>query len=200
MSRTHRKEAGHEESQWIGYTDLLSSSLLILLLTVAVTAIAKATIEKPPLIRLTEEQAFRFKSGSYTLDAAFINSLDRQLPAIRETITKYGVDTVEVIGHTDGQPSPGLSNLDIVLPKAGQQNVISVYKAGSNTDLGLLRAMAVASYLKTRLDQAGDIGLIIRPYSAGSLIASDGQYSPADTRDRPDRRRIEIRFTRRSES
>jgi hypothetical protein len=32
------------------------------------------------------------------------------------------------------------------------------------------------------------------------LIASDGRYDPADTGARADRRRVEIRFTRKSEN
>jgi hypothetical protein len=60
--------------------------------------------------------------------------------------------------------------------------------------------MSVANYLRVKLDSEGDKILVIRPYSAGSLIASDGRYDPADIADRADRRRVEIRFTRKSEN
>lgn len=197
-ARRHRNET--DSSYWIGYTDLLSNSLLILLLTVAIAAFAKASNEKPPLLRLTEQESFRFGTGSYSLSSSFRQHLDRRIPEIRDTIAKYRIDSVEVIGHTDGQPSPGMSNLDLLLPKAKQSTTLQGYQAGSNTDLGLLRAVAVANYLRLKLDPEGKRNLIIRPYSAGSLIASDGRYIPADTRDRADRRRIEVRFTRNKES
>lgn len=197
-SRTRRREG--DSSYWIGYTDLLSNSLLVLLLTITVAALARANNEKPPLLRLTEKESFRFGTGSYALNAQFKASLDRRLPWIKEQIDKYRIDSVEVIGHTDGQPSPGSSNLDLLLPRAGNSFVMQSYQSGSNTDLGLLRALAVANYLKTKLDASGTKGITVRPYSAGSLIAEDGGYAPADTKDRADRRRIELRFTRQEDS
>ena len=197
-SRTRRREG--DSSYWIGYTDLLSNSLLVLLLTITVAALARANNEKPPLLRLTEKESFRFGTGSYALNAQFKASLDRRLPWIKEQIDKYRIDSVEVIGHTDGQPSPGSSNLDLLLPRAGNSFAMQSYQSGSNTDLGLLRALAVANYLKVKLDASGTKGITVRPYSAGSLIAEDGGYAPADTKDRADRRRIELRFTRQEDS
>lgn len=200
MSRSRKSRTRQDESYWIGYTDLLSNSLMILLLAVAVTAVARATNEKPPLLRLTEEESFRFGSGSYTLSTEFLTSLDRRIPEIRETIDKYRIDSIEIIGHTDGQPSPGMSNLDVLLPRSTKVPALRGYLPGSNIDLGLLRAVSVANYLRTKLDPAGNRRLVIRPYSAGSLIGNDGDYSPADTQNRPDRRRIEVRFTRKEQS
>lgn len=200
MARARRRRNETDSTYWIGFTDLLSNSLLILLLTVAIAAFAKASNEKPPLLRLTEQESFRFGTGSYSLSSSFRHHLDQRIPEIRDTISKYRIDSIEVIGHTDGQPSPGMSNLDLLLPRANQSSLALGYQAGSNTDLGLLRAVAVANYLRVKLDPQGKLGLIIRPYSAGSLIASDGRYAPADTRDRADRRRIEVRFTRNKES
>lgn len=197
-SRTRRREG--DSSYWIGYTDLLSNSLLVLLLTITLAALARANNEKPPLLRLTEKESFRFGTGSYALNAQFKSSLDRRLPWIKEQIDKYRIDSVEVIGHTDGQPSPGSSNLDLLLPRAGNSFAMQNYQSGSNTDLGLLRALAVANYLKAKLDASGTKGITVRPYSAGSLIAEDGGYDPADTKDRADRRRIELRFTRQEDS
>ena len=196
-SRTRRREG--ESSYWIGYTDLLSNSLLVLLLTITIAAFARANNETPPLLRLTEKESFRFGTGSYALNAQFKAALDSRLPWIKEQIIKYRIDSVEVIGHTDGQPSPGNSNLDLLLPRAGNSFAKQGYQSGSNTDLGLLRALAVANYLKAKLESSGIRGIIVRPYSAASLIAEDGDYDPADTKDRADRRRIELRFTRQEE-
>lgn len=200
MRRNKRQSADTDANYWIGYTDLLSNSLLILLLTVAVTAMARASSEKPPLLRLTEQESFRFDSGSYTLSPEFISSLNSRIPEIRDTIAKYRIDSVEVIGHTDGQPSPGSSNLDLLLPSVLRSPELKGYQAGSNIDLGLLRAIAVANHLRLKLDPLGETNLVIRPYSAGSLIATNGRYAPADMHDRADRRRIELRFTRQEDS
>ncbi|MGB5136817.1 MAG: hypothetical protein WBN89_16790 [Prochlorococcaceae cyanobacterium] len=196
MARSSRRSRDSDTNYWIGYTDLLSNSLLILLLAVAIAALARASNEKPPFVPLTERESFRFTTGSYVVGPEFKRALDRRLPEIREIIKKYRIDSVEVIGHTDGQPSPGMSNLDLLMPKAKSSSVLRGFHAGSNTDLGLLRALAVAHELRVRLDPEGKQGLIIRPYSAGSLIAVDGRYAPADTKDRAERRRIELRFTR----
>jgi flagellar motor protein MotB len=200
MARSQRRSSSSDSNHWIGYTDLLSSSLLILLLTIAISSLARANNEKPPLVRLTERESFRLPTGSYTLSPEFIKALDQRVPEILATISKYRIDSVEVIGHTDGQPSPGLSNLDLLMPKASGSSSLSGFRAGSNADLGLLRALAVAHHLRNKLDSDGSRGLIIRPYSAGSLINDDGTYAPADTRDRAERRRIELRFTRQKES
>lgn len=200
MPRSRRTSNEGDTNYWIGYTDLLSNSLLVLLLTIAVAALARANNEKPPLLRLTEKESFRFGTGSYALTPQFRAALDDRLPWIQEQIKKYRIDSVEVIGHTDGQPSPGSSNLDLLLPKAGSSSNLSGYQSGSNTDLGLLRALAVSNYLKTKLSKSGIQDVTVRPYSAGSLIAIDGAFSPADIKDRADRRRIELRFTRQEDS
>lgn len=200
MARSRRRKEEKATNYWMGYTDLLSNSLLVLLLTIAVASLARANNEKPPLLRLTEKESFRFGTGSYALNPQFKAALDSRLPWIQEQIKKYRIDSVEVIGHTDGQPSPGNSNLDLLLPKAGDSPNLKGYQSGSNTDLGLLRALAVSNYLKGKLAEKGISDITVRPYSAGSLIATDGAYTPADTKDRADRRRIELRFTRQEDS
>lgn len=200
MARSRRRSRESDTNYWMGYTDLLSNSLLVLLLTIAVASLARANNEKPPLLRLTEKESFRFGTGSYALNPQFKAALDSRLPWIQEQIKKYRIDSVEVIGHTDGQPSPGSSNLDLLLPKAGDSPNLKGYQSGSNTDLGLLRALAVSNYLKGKLAESGIRDITVRPYSAGSLIATDGAYTPADTKDRADRRRIELRFTREEDS
>lgn len=196
-----RQRRHHQEdaNAWIGYTDLLSNSLLILLVTMIAAALARANNEKPPLLRLTEQESFRFPTGNYTLSTDFVKALDRRLPEIKTTIDKYRIDSIEVIGHTDGQPSPGTSNLDAMLSRQGQSKNLLGYQSGSNTDLGLLRALSVANYLRLKLDPSGHNKLAIRPYSAGSLIDASGRYAPADTRSQIERRRIELRFTRQEE-
>ena len=200
MARSKRRWGDVGTNYWVGYTDLLSNSLLVLLLTIAVAALARANNEKPPFLPLTEGESFRFGTGSYQLSPQFKSALDSKLPWIEEQIKKYRIDIVEVVGHTDGQPSPGNSNLDLLLPKAASSPNLKGYQTGSNTDLGLLRALAVSNHLKSQLAAQGIENVTIRPYSAGSLISTDGKYSPADTKNRADRRRIELRFTREEKS
>lgn len=191
-----RRHHQDDANAWIGYTDLLSNSLLILLVTIIAAALARAKNEKPPLLRLTEQESFRFPTGNYTLNKEFTNALDRRLPEIQETILKYRIDSIEVIGHTDGQPSPGVSNLDTRLFRQSKSANLNGFQSGSNTDLGLLRALSVAYYLRLKLDPDNQKDLVIRPYSAGSLIDANGRYDPADNRSQIERRRIELRFTR----
>ena len=199
MKRSKRRGRESDTNYWIGYTDLLSNSLLVLLLTITVAALARANNEKPPLLRLTEKESFRFGTGSYTLNQQFKSALDGRLPWIQEQMKKYRIDSVEIIGHTDGQPSPGNSNLDLLVPNSGSSANLKGYQAGSNTDLGLLRAIAVSKYLKIKLAASGIKNITVRPYSAGSLIGVDGAFAPADMNERAERRRIELRFTRQDE-
>ena len=191
----------HQLRQWMGYTDVLASSFLILMLVTVVSSLNNAANQKPPLIKLTEAQSFRFDTGSYKLSPEFKNRLNKVTTNIVDDIVKYRIDTIEVIGHTDGQPSPGISNLDIKLlnefENSGEIN--NGLQTGSNVDLGLLRALSVAAFLREKLKQKDVIMPSILAYSASSLIDLSGQYQPADPSPQSQRRRIEIRFTRNQE-
>jgi len=187
-----------EIHQWIGYTDILASSLLVVMLVAVVASLNNATNRKPPLIKLTEAGSFRFGTGRYELSAEFREEMDSLMPLIVDNIQKYGINTVEVIGHTDGQPSSGASDLDLALTKfkEGTSFYSTTLRPGSNIDLGFLRALSVASYIRESLKRRGLDPPQIVPYSAGSLINTEGKLSPADTSSQSERRRIEIRFTR----
>ena len=50
--RTSRKPK--LEAPWLAYTDLLSSTLLILSVVVVASVLARLTNEKPPVIRLSD--------------------------------------------------------------------------------------------------------------------------------------------------
>ena len=188
-----------EDSHWLGYTDVFASTLLILILVTVLSALNNANNQKPPLITLTETQSFRFGTGSHSLSDKFKSELKKKMNEITEDIVKYNIDTIEVIGHTDGQPSPGISNLDHKLLKfnnSTDETNLTDFKAGSNIDLGLLRALSVARFLNDELSKSSIDVPYITPYSAGSLIASDGSFKPAINAPNSKRRRIEIRFTR----
>ena len=192
------KSSEQQLRQWMGYTDILASSFLILMLVTVVSSLNNATNQKPPLIKLTEAQSFRFETGSYKLSQEFKNRLNRVTTNMVSDITKYRIDTIEVIGHTDGQPSPGISNLDIKLQNQFENGgeLIDGLLTGSNVDLGLLRALSVAAFLREKLKHKDVIMPSILAYSASSLIDSNGKYQPADPSPQSQRRRIEIRFTR----
>ena len=197
MFNSHQSNQ-HQLRQWMGYTDVLASSLLVLMLVTVVSSLNNAANQKPPLIKLTEAQSFRFKTGSYSLSPDFKKRLDNITATIAQDIRKYHIDTIEVIGHTDGQPSPGMSNLDLKLQNQFEDNgnIINGFTTGSNVDLGLLRALSVAAYLRQKLKSRDLMMPSIVAYSASSLIGLSGQYRPADSAPRSERRRIEIRFTR----
>ena len=184
--------------QWMGYTDILASSFLILMLVTVVSALNNATNQKPPLIKLTEAQSFRFDTGSYKLSREFKSRLNEVTKDMVADITKYRINTIEVIGHTDGQPSPGISNLDSKLQNKFEDGgeIIDGLLTGSNVDLGLLRALSVAAFLREKFKQKDVAMPSILAYSASSLIDPTGQYKPADQSPQSMRRRIEIRFTR----
>ena len=188
----------HQLRQWMGYTDVLASSFLILMLVTVVSSLNNAANQKPPLIKLTEAQSFRFDTGSYKLSPEFKNRLSKVTTNMVNDIVKYRIDTIEVIGHTDGQPSPGISNLDIKLLNEFENSgeIINGLQTGSNVDLGLLRALSVAAFLREKLKHKDVIMPSILAYSASSLINLSGQYQPADPSPQSQRRRIEIRFTR----
>lgn len=184
---------------WLGYTDVLSSMLLIVILAMGLVTLAKALNEKPPLIRLEETDSFRFSTGNYGLSQDFRNALDsKYTDEIKPTIEDFDVDVIEVIGHTDGQPNPSqTSNLDRRLQTVTPQGGFIGFQSGSNADLGLLRALAVSRYLQVLLEE-DQLAVDIRPYSASSLLDHQGNFNPAPAVSDSSRRRIELRFTRSS--
>ncbi|PQJ27432.1 hypothetical protein [Rubritalea profundi] len=175
--------------------------------------------DKPPIINLTGSSqnaddpdappAIVFSSGKATLQPRFVQNLEGKLfPKVGAILEKYTtVDTLEIVGHTDGSPVSSKSNLDesIASHFAGSNN-FSTMIAGSNCDLGLMRALAIRKAWKDWLRKEGksDLydGIDIRCYSAaqtappiGSKAATDGQVKSNWLSPNQDARRIEIRFT-----
>ena len=182
-------------------TDMLASMLLIMCLFIAVSAILRAMNAKPPVIKLEDTDAYRFDTGSFLLSPQFKRALkDNAIPDIQRTIKCYGIDTVEIIGHTDGMPGAMGGNLDYTLAKLSTGNNMNGLIPGSNVDLGLLRAIAVKSEIENSLSStaAKDVGF--RVLSAGSTINEEGKFKPAPILNESTRRRIEIRFLRLSQT
>jgi flagellar motor protein MotB len=169
--------------------------------------------DKPPNIQISEQKEdYRFKSGSSVMAQTFIEGLRQNEFARlageiidREAEGRVKVDTLEIIGHTDGLPLSGDGNLDQKLPDflTGSKSKISSLTPGSNNDLGLLRALAVREQWESFIDVHDQRVILrkihIRCYSAGqTILPYEHQESVADDfrQSDPRARRIEMRLTR----
>ncbi|RYD44493.1 MAG: hypothetical protein EOP85_09415 [Verrucomicrobiaceae bacterium] len=169
--------------------------------------------DKPPIIQISEQkQEYRFGSGSSTMSEAFVaglrtNEFARLSGEIiaRQQEGRVKVDTLEIIGHTDGIAISRKGNLDEALPDvlAGGSEGMPALVPGSNNDLGLLRALSVRdqwlSYIATRPEHAVLAKIHVRCYSAGQTILPKQVAAPASGNfrsDDPSARRIEMRLTR----
>lgn len=153
----------------------------------------------PPLIRLSEADGFSFQLGKAELTPDFEGYLRKTVaPLLVEMKAKYGVDVVEVVGHTDLVRMAGApSNLDDELGKGlGGSVPISSLVPSDNAGLGMSRAVAVVRVL---LQEKQLSGLRILPLSGAQLIGLNDQLD-AGTALAPSgkaaRRRIEIRLRR----
>jgi outer membrane protein OmpA-like peptidoglycan-associated protein len=149
----------------------------------------------PPIISLNEANNYYFKSGSAELTPQFRASLMDNVPDRIVKIAKdFGVDVIEVVGHTDEQPlGPHGSNLDRemvrVLRPGG--NIATLVPA-DNAGLGLARAVSVVSVLRSnpKLERYKLI-----PLSGAQLVKTDDSLALEGAPESvAERRRIEIRL------
>ncbi len=155
--------------------------------------------DKPPIISLDEASGYSFETGSARLSEKFRQKLsDKILTDLEKTFNDYNVDVIEIVGHTDGQRigRKKQSNLDEELEKIIlNRSSIDDLRYGSNADLGLMRALALAQFLKESKRLSDDVKY--RVYSAAQLILPDGDLvDSVDRNPNPERRRIELRFTK----
>jgi flagellar motor protein MotB len=162
----------------------------------------KGLNDRPPIITLAEDQGYKFESGDASLTPAFREKLTREkVPELIRYASAYGVNVIEVIGHTDEIPVGNrTSNLDYLLipflrsgtaPEPMQQ-----LQATDNAGLGMARAAAVARYL---LADPGlkALKMQILPLSGAQVIdVHDALSVGSDQREDRNRRRIEIRTRR----
>ncbi len=210
MPRRSRNTHYNEDLNiWSAFTDLMSNAFMILLFLLLIAS-AKYTISQisnkntrtPPIILIKDEGAYRFASGSAELPQPMYNYIwTKIVPEIERKTKEYNINTVEIIGHTDGQANgSAISNLDQNLENVANGSVpIQNLKAGSNADLGLMRSLAlvrVLRYIQTKDHRLQ--GLKFRAYSAAQLILPSGEFAQPSIAHQEDstRRRIEIRFTR----
>ncbi|KQV41918.1 OmpA family protein [Rhizobium sp. Root1204] len=156
--------------------------------------------EWPPIISLSEASGYFFTSGSAELTKKFTADLSGSISTqIAENLKRYGVDIVEVIGHTDEQPlSRSGSNMDkLAIGVVSANTPIVDLVPADNAGLGLARAISVASVLRNNEALAG---MTILPLSAAQLIMPGDKLTTGQSGNVESRRRIEIRIRRRDNS
>lgn len=144
-----------------------------------------------PIVIDESSGKFKFKSGSAELNSQLKEHIASKItPEINKILQDREIDFIQIIGHTDGEGISNSSNLDRTLETVakGTQSVNKL-SAGSNADLGLMRALAVVQELqKTGLE------VEFRAYSAAQLYLPSGKLAPVNRQPDETRRRIEIRF------
>jgi flagellar motor protein MotB len=163
--------------------------------------------DKPPIITIADaDKRHFFSSGSAALTPDFEADLAaggfQEIAAEilkRNRDGRQAVDTLEIIGHTDGVPVARRGNLDSVLPVLldGDSSGFERLSPGSNNDLGLLRALAIkhawSEFVEQHPENEQLRPIAVRTYSAGQTLPVDaGGYRAADARSR----RIELRLTK----
>ena len=171
----------------------------------------------PPIISLSEEKGYTFRTGSAELLVPFREALmTTTLDKILSLIKQYDVDVIEVVGHTDEQAysatkvvSPAVDSTMALTPPTVvartsnlDRGLTGVLKTGGdigkltpvdNAGLGLARAVSVVSVLRQAPQLAG---YKMIPLSGGQLIDTDETLAlnGASGGDIAQRRRIEIRL------
>jgi flagellar motor protein MotB len=152
----------------------------------------------PPVVVIQDSGGFEFDSGSAILPNDLKKYITLDLVDRIEKISQQrSLYVVEIIGHTDGQINFSNGNLDQQLEEVAQGKLpVESLKAGSNADLGLMRALEVVKQLQTVQEQTGRLeGVQFRAYSAAQLQLPSGDFAPANRNPNANRRRIEIRFS-----
>ncbi|MFB1487694.1 MULTISPECIES: hypothetical protein [unclassified Thiocapsa] len=158
--------------------------------------------DKPPFIEVRADVLFP-SGGSIVSETSASGLGEKEFRGLAEEILKRNsvglqiVDTLEIIGHTDGVPMKGArGNLDTGLPSVLSGSAsIGGLKPGSNNDLGLLRALSIKQawqdFVTTHPNSAALQCINVRTYSAGQTIPFD----PLGPVDDERARRIELRLT-----
>jgi outer membrane protein OmpA-like peptidoglycan-associated protein len=195
--RTDRYHQDEDLSIFQAFTDLMSNAFMIISFLLLISLLqsistAKKLESSSPIIIDEKSGNFKFPSGSAELTPDLQKYIQTTiLPEIKKATKKGNTDFIQVIGHTDSQGISNFSNLDGKLTSAAiGREKINALKAGSNTDLGLMRAVAVVQFLSTK--KLGKVKF--RAYSAGQLYMPSGELAKIDRGADDTRRRIEIRF------
>ncbi len=186
------------------FTDLMSNAFMIISFLLLVNVVQALSISQKlksasPIIIDEKSGNFKFPSGSAELTPDLKKYIQTSIaPEIEKATKKDNIDFIQVIGHTDSQGISNASNLDGKLTSAASgKGKITDLKAGSNADLGLMRAIAVVQFLQQakKLDEVK-----FRAYSAAQLYLPSGKLSSQNVIADDARRRIEIRFVPRGQN
>jgi len=148
----------------------------------------------PPFFSLSEAGGYYFDSGKATLRPEFENKLVMEvIPLLAINIEDFGVDVVEVIGHTDEVPMVGESNLDrSLIAVAADKLPTSALRSTDNAGLAMARAVAVVRIL--RADRRLRNVRILPLSGAQMIVPVDGVADGTSSESDQLRRRIEIRL------
>ncbi|WP_375328477.1 hypothetical protein [Microcystis sp. BLCC-F210] len=203
--RTYYRDEDKLVDVYPTFTDLMSNAFMILSLFLLLALFQSYNLiskleeanrklqTATPIVIDEKSGKFKFQSGSAELNPALKTYIrQRIIPAI-ETITKdREIDFIQVIGHTDGQGIQQTSNLDKNIESvASRKQSVKMLVPGSNTDLGLMRALAVVQ----EIESTGKLKNVkFRAFSAGQLYLPSGKLAAVNRDADASRRRIEIRF------
>ena len=203
--RTYYRDEDKSVDVYPAFTDLMSNAFMILSLFLLLALFQSYNLiskleeanrklqTATPIVIDEKSGKFKFQSGSAELNPALKTYIrQRIIPAI-ETITKdTEIDFIQVIGHTDGQGIQQTSNLDKNIESvASRKQSVKMLVPGSNTDLGLMRALAVVQ----EIENTGKLKNVkFRAFSAGQLYLPSGKLAAVNRDADASRRRIEIRF------
>ena len=167
---------------------------------VALQAEPDPASELPPILALTEAEGYFFELGSAALTESFVEKLDGEVvPKLAEAASRYKIDVIEVVGHTDEVPVRARSStldrdlLDYLQGIALAADLV----VSDNVGLGMARAAAVARELIAD-PRLGNYTIL--PLSAGQAIDLGERLAETSLeKDIRQRRRIEIRMRRRAQ-
>ena len=187
------------------FTDLMSNAFMVISFFLLISLLQAMMLNRElqvaneklksaaPIIIDEKSGKFKFPSGRAEVTPDLQEYIKTEIiPEINKAMKQGNIDFIQVIGHTDGQATKSSSNLDVGLTTAatGSQTISSL-KAGSNADLGLMRAVAVVQLLQRT---QGFEQVKFRAYSAAQLYLPSGNLAASNQSADDSRRRIEIRF------
>ncbi|WP_332863984.1 flagellar motor protein [Pannus brasiliensis] len=180
------------------FTDLMTNAFLILSFFLLLALLHSWELNRKlqsasPIVIDEKSGNFKFSSGSAELNRELKTYIQKQIiPAIEKTTRERSIDFIQVIGHTDGQALQQNGNLDKNIESVARNTrSVGTLIPGSNTDLGLMRALAVIQEIQ-KSNKLKNIKF--RAYSAGQLYLPSGKLALVDRSADSTRRRIEIRF------
>ena len=164
------------------------------------TQALKEEDDSEEVIRFRHQDGNRFQSGSFDLNETFRQGIEtRVINRIGQLAGRHGTHRliVEVFGFTDGEPlrPRGACTMDRHLVVFNRGLSLVAPTPCSNTDLGKLRADAVAKHIREQLVYYGLSGVRVLGYSAGQTVGPNDELVQKDNPNPdPTRRFVDVRF------